>query len=148
VVGPSTSRDQREVRVAARPIDNRVVAVLASLVFVGFGLSSFLGSEPELGLFFSAGALVWLAVLSDRTRADQAGLEVRRLMHSRRFGWSEIAKLEMRPDQKLRSGTAYAVLSSDQEIPLFVYRLKDSAIARADQILEELDALKRSSMQE
>lgn len=139
----------------ARPRKIRVLASIGAAVFVAVftvvaillrntptGVYFYLSDQIAMiliGVLFGCGALMFAR---PRVRADVDGVEVRNMLGSRRFAWSDIESVSF-PD-----GSAWARLElpDDEYIPVMAVQAIDGE--RAVTAMRELRRLRREGMAE
>lgn len=136
----------------ARPRKVRVLAVIGALVFVAvFAVVAILLRNSSTGVYFYLSdqiAMVGIGVLlacgslmfaRPRVRADLDGVEVRNMLGSRRYGWSEIESVSF-PD-----GSAWARLElpDDEYVPILAVQAIDGE--HAVTAMRELRRLRREA---
>lgn len=136
----------------ARPRKVRVLAVIGALVFVAvFTVVAVLLRNSSTGVYFYLSdqiAMVGIGVLlacgslmfaRPRVRADLDGVEVRNMLGSRRYAWSEIESVSF-PD-----GSAWARLElpDDEYVPVLAVQAIDGE--HAVTAMRELRRLRREA---
>jgi len=136
----------------ARPRKVRVLASIGALVLVAvFTVVAILLRDTSTGVYFYLSdqiAMIGIGVLlgcgalmfaRPRVRADEDGVEVRNMLGSRRYGWSDIEQISF-PD-----GSAWARLElpDDEYVPILAVQAIDGD--HAVTAMRELRRLRREA---
>jgi hypothetical protein len=137
----------------ARPRKVRVLASIGALIFVAaFTVVAVLLRNTPTGVYFYLSdqiAMIGIGVLlacgallfaRPRVRADEAGIEVRNMLGSRRYDWSDIEQVSF-PD-----GSAWARLElpDDEYVPILAVQAIDGD--HAVTAMRELRRLRREAV--